>query len=75
MGLERRREELEGRLRDMRSMLLSAAEELDVAPAEAEAPAAGDVEVDARIEKIFGPRNRVDLPDLEQVPADPDPDA
>jgi DivIVA domain-containing protein len=74
MGLERRREELEGRLREMRAMLLSAAEEIEVETAELQEPAVGDVEVDARIEKIFGPRDRVDLPDLERAPGELDPE-
>ena len=71
MGLERRREELSGRLREMRSMLIAAADELQV-EAEPSDGAAGDVELDERIEQIFGPRDRVDLPDLEPSPPEPD---
>jgi DivIVA domain-containing protein len=75
MGLERRREELSGRLREMRSMLIAAADELQVEaePSDGAASgAAGDVELDERIEQIFGPRDRVDLPDLEPSPPEPD---
>ena len=75
MGLERRREELSGRLREMRSMLIAAADELQVEaePSDGAANgAAGDVELDERIEQIFGPRDRVDLPDLEPSPPEPD---
>ena len=76
MGLERRREELASRLREMRSMLLAAADELQVEPEPSEdEPGTADVEVDARIAQIFGPRDRIDVPDLESSPADPDPDA
>jgi DivIVA domain-containing protein len=80
VDLRRRRDELWERLREMRAMLLAAAGELRVGGDEADrredaaegAPARPDdptdVELDSRIEQIFGPRNRVDVPDLEPEP-------